>query len=63
MAVVGSTLGLPSAGDFISFKMLLTVLSFSSAAGIIWLVIDYARMLILHRKMVGDARNYNASKS
>lgn len=52
MAVVGSTLGLPSAQDWVSLKMLSLLISLLVVAGMIWLVIDYSRMLILRRKMV-----------
>lgn len=52
MAVVGSTLGLPSVQGLISLNMFLIMLGLLTVAGIVWLVVDYARMLILHRKMV-----------
>jgi hypothetical protein len=54
MAVIGSTLGFPSIQDLISFKITAFIFSLFFVVGIIWLMVDYARMLRLHRKMVRD---------
>lgn len=54
MAVIGSRLGFPSIKDLISLKMVGLVVTLFFVLGIIWLIVDYARMLRLHRKMVRE---------
>ena len=58
MAVIGSTLGLPSVQDVVSLKVLFTVFIVFLIVGTTWLIIDYGRMLMLYRKMV---RRYSIS--
>ncbi|EMC96385.1 hypothetical protein BAUCODRAFT_473264 [Baudoinia panamericana UAMH 10762] len=51
MAVIGSSMGLPSALEVLSSRMFGIVLVLVLASGIAALVADYARMLRLHKKM------------
>ncbi len=52
MAVIGSTISFPGVSDVVSIKLILTLLAVSLLAGTTWLVVDYIRMLLLHKKMV-----------
>lgn len=52
MAVIGSTLGLPKISEVLSLNVLFTILSLAVAGGLIWVIIDYGRMLVLYKKMV-----------
>lgn len=52
MAVIGSTLGIPKPSQTMSLNVLVTLLGLAAAAGLIWVVVDYVRMLVLYRKMV-----------
>ncbi|KAK3638741.1 hypothetical protein LTR56_012848 [Elasticomyces elasticus] len=51
MAVIGSPLGLPSVGDVLTSSFVRLALAVLVASGLAALVIDYVRMLRLHRKM------------
>lgn len=52
MAVIGSTLSLPSASEILSSNAMLALFGLLVAVGLVWLVVDYVRMLMLHKKMV-----------
>lgn len=52
MAAIGGTLGFPKASEMVSAATLLALLVLITVAGLAWLVVDYARMLLLYRKMV-----------
>lgn len=54
MAVIGSTLQLPPFPELISFEMLFMLVGLLLAAGLAWLIVDYGRMLLLHKKMVSS---------
>ena len=55
MAVIGAFGGSPTLSNLLSLNMLGLALLLLTGAGLAWLVADYARMLRLHRKMVGAA--------
>lgn len=57
MAVIGSTLSLPSIVDVVSLKSLIVVLGFLAVVGVVWLIVDYGRMLRLHKQMVSIHAN------
>ena len=52
MAVVGNTPGLPALSRAFSSSLFITLLPLLLAVGIGWLLVDYGRILLLHRKMV-----------
>lgn len=57
MAVIGSTLGLPKVADAMNMSLTTMLIAWAASAGLIWLVVDYARMLLLHRKMVSASKH------
>jgi len=52
MAVIGSTLSLPRLSDISGFNMIPVILVLALVGGLGWLMVDYALILALHRKMV-----------
>lgn len=52
MAVIGSSMGMPSVSDLLSSGLLRILLVSLLVSSVGWLIIDYVRMLRLRAKMV-----------
>jgi len=52
MPVIGSSMGFPSPSDLLSYSMFRIALVSLLVSAAAWLIVDYARMLRLHKKMV-----------